>query len=372
MGSKKGIARGKYKIKKNDHVSCDKCGKKMKRKTTLLQHMRSSHLNYVVKCPVCPKSYASVSVCNRHLKDVHNVISKSLKLRAKPNKTFATSKSLHLKSNPKNQKTLSFAPHESFPDMAKVIAFKENKIFGKHIVANHDIDVGKIVMVTGAFASINFILSDKSRCFECGKPENGNAFQCLHCIDILFCSERCSLSKMHRSKCNQIFIRSDCKNIRLVTETIKIALEAAEDPQALLEFSRGVLFADKKSENCRPQYSRYGVILKLKGKTKREHIQMARRVCKIIVTLPKFKSLYSEEFKRTVFYLACRHLSTIQLNAFTEEFSCKKGKLYLYSLYDILSRFNHSCKPNIRHIIHSDNIIRCEVIRPIKNGDQVN
>lgn len=75
MGSKKGVPRGKYKIKlvKSEKVSCESCGKKYKRKPALLHHILSKHLGFCTVCPVCGNSFASVSTCYRHLRDVHDV-----------------------------------------------------------------------------------------------------------------------------------------------------------------------------------------------------------------------------------------------------------------------------------------------------------
>lgn len=363
MGSKKGVPRGNYKLKsiKTKKISCENCGKVYKRKPALLQHMLSKHLNYRVNCPVCVKKFISVSICNRHLRKVHEINTKfDLKLTAITSHTSATTKN-----------GLSFEAHKSFPDMANVITFGHNEKYGKHVVAKCDIKIGTTVMVTNAFASIEYLSSIQSECFECGKMKNVDAFKCSHCPDVWFCSKKCSMSKAHRSKCNKIFHQNDSRDVRLVTEIIKEAFETAEDIQAMISFTRGIIFGDKKSENCLTMYSRYGELLKLKGLAEKEHLSVARRVRQIVISLPQFKSIDSTDFQRIVFYLALRHLSTIQLNAFNEEFRCKKGNLNLFSIYDTLSRFNHSCEPNVKHMIYDDNIIRCKIVRPVKNGDQV-
>lgn len=334
MGSIRGNPRGKYKKKlvKSDTVTCERCSKEFKRKIILLRHMLSKHLGYRAHGPVCARSYISASGCYRHLRDVHNVHTKPrLRFSEKSKNTFLTS------DTPSKKNVLSFVAHKSFPEMAKVISFEEKQKFGKHIVANVDIGKGKIVMKTTAFASIEYVSSIESRCFECGKVKNKNSVQCTHCMDVWFCSAKCSLSTSHHSKCDKIFLQTDCREVRLVTKIITVALEMTEDPQALLDFARRVLFADKKSENCLPQFSRYGVILNLKGRTIDEHLQKARRVVKIIASLKQFKSMHSEDFKRIVFYMASRHLSTIGLNAFTEKFPCKK-EYGLYSLCMIFCR----------------------------------
>lgn len=99
---------------------------------------------------------------------------------------------------------------------------------------------------------------------------------------------------------------------------------------------------------------------------------MAHRVIKCIKSLPEFKSFNSHSMQRLFFNLACRHISTIELNSFSEEFEISKGGTCTrYSMYDVLSRFNHSCIPNLHHFKDDNNIVRGVTIRPIKKGDQI-
>lgn len=366
MGSKKNVSRGKYSLKiiQPKNFKCWKCDKAYKRKAILLHHIHSKHLGYKVHCPMCKRTFISVSACGRHLKSVHNITDSSkFKLKLEKDSTATSTVTTN---------DLNFNGHKSFPYMANVLSFDKNEQFGKHITAKCDIDVGNVVMTTSAFASIEYLSSVGSSCFECGRAQYDNTIQCPHCINLWFCSAKCCLSRVHHSKCKKIFDQNDCRIVRLVTELIEIALGTAEDIQIFMDFSRGILFANKKSEDCVPQYSRYGEILQLKGYFKEEHQSIARRVVKCITLLPKFSSLNSQEFQRTIFHLAHRHATTIELNAFCEEFSCKKGVSYLFSLYDVLSRFNHSCEPNIKHIIDDDNVLNCKVVRPILKGEQVN
>lgn len=365
MGPKKNVSRGKYSLKviQPNNFICEKCHKVYKKKATLLHHIYSKHLGYGVHCPMCEKRCISISACRRHLRNVHNIRNRS-KFKLKFQKESTATPTVRINGS-------NFDGHKSFPYMANVLTFQEDKKFGKHVSAKLDIDVGNVIMITNAFASIEYLSSVCSRCFECGRAESDNAFQCPHCIDLWFCSTKCSLSKVHHSMCKNFFDKNDCRIVRLVTEILKIALEMAEDIQTMMDFSRGILFFDKKSGNCIPQYSRYGELLQLKGHLRQEHISIARRVVKCITLLPEFHSLNSQEFQRTIFYLAHRHASTINLNAFCEEFSCKKGISCLFSLYDVLSRFNHSCEPNVKNIIDDNNTMHCIVVRPIKKGEQV-
>lgn len=378
MGSIRGARRGKYSthnIQPTNKVYCWKCNKVYKRKAILEHHIRTKHLNYHAGCPVCHKQYVSVSVCNRHLKRVHNVSSYShfnVKLKndldSAPDAPISIHKDTDIVLIPE---ILSFESDKAFPCVANVLKLNENHKFGKHIIANCDIDVGKFVMITPAFASIEYVTCTNLGCFQCGKIENYKRIQCPHCINVWFCSKRCSLSEMHRKKCNKMYHYTDCRTVRLVTEIITMALKSVSDAKTLLEYCRGILFFNKKLKSCQSPYSTYGEIIRLKGIPEKIHFPIAQRVVKHITTLPQFDGLNSAEFQRILFHLAYRHTICIALNAFSEEIVLGKGgTLTRFAIYGILSRFNHSCAPNIHHYIDENNITYCVVIRPIKKGEQ--
>lgn len=45
--------------------------------------------------------------------------------------------------------------------------------------------------------------------------------------------------------------------------------------------------------------------------------------------------------------------------------------VYQQILHDIVSRFNHSCAPNLYYITDENNITHCIAVRPIKKGEQL-
>lgn len=72
MGVKKGTKRGPYTkpLRVKDKPECDHCGKKYKRRQSVLHHIKSKHNNEKIACSVCTKEYSSTGVYNRHLKVV--------------------------------------------------------------------------------------------------------------------------------------------------------------------------------------------------------------------------------------------------------------------------------------------------------------
>lgn len=100
------------------------------------------------------------------------------------------------------------------------------------------------------------------------------------------------------------------------------------------------------------------------------HFKIARRVVNILIMHPLLDSISKQE-KRLLFMVASRHSSTIDVNSFSEERKIAKGVSNIYSMFDALCRFNHSCVPNIEHMIDDNNITSCFSLHPIKKGEQL-
>lgn len=360
MGSIKGVRRGPYAksaLRPNGKVYCWKCGKRYKRKPILIHHMKSVHMKQLVRCPVCGKSYVSVSCCNRHLKRIHNIFnSNHINLQNKPALPPVTS-----------PEHLSFEPHSAFPWMSNALAIRESKKFGTHIRAERDIDVGETLMETPGFASINYISSVDGRCFECGKV---STLKCEHCLNLHFCSIRCSNCKIHRDMCDSIHSVNDCQKVRLVTKIMTIALKIA-NVEVLMDFCRGILLCGKNPKDLRPPYSAYAEILRLKGKTNSSSLYIANQAVKRIQSMSDFELPGTQDFKKLFINIALRHTASIDLNVFSDEIKLNHGVKIRYVLYDVLSRFNHSCASKVHHFFNDDDVLQCLAVRPIRKGEQV-
>lgn len=352
MGSIKGVRRGRYATKSNqeNQTSCGQCNRIYKRKHSLAHHIRTTHSNYSVECPICKIKLTSVSVRNRHLKNVHS---------AKSANAIPTA----------NEQP--FVGQKPFPQISNVLSFKENRKYGKYIVANTDIDVGKVVAMASPFVSVEYLSSMDQRCFECGKAKDINFIECGHCIDLWFCSKQCSQSEIHRLKCNTNFSRNDCHIVRLATELIKVALHKAPDMNTFADFCSEILFFGKSAEHFSPPFSCYGEILQLKGFASESNMDKARRIARYIMQIPEFNGMDLQHLRRLIFHLAHRHTSTIEMNAFSEQKTVSEGGICTrYFIYDALSRLNHSCDPNIQHFTDDNDVTNCIVIRQIKSGEQ--
>lgn len=139
-----------------------------------------------------------------------------------------------------------------------------------------------------------------------------------------------------------------------------------------LEFCRGILFLNKKFENCEATFLRYGEMLQLKGKAEKKHFLIAKRICSYVIASAQFEFDRSQESKRIIYHLAVRYAVCIELNSFSEETkACKGGICKRISILNTVSRINHSCSPNLHHYIDENNTMHCVVVRPVKKGDQL-
>lgn len=373
MGSIKGIRRGNYKshrLQPNGYVNCARCNKSYKRRSSLLQHIRAKHLGITKVCGFCRKKYSSSSTLNRHQKDVHGVQAQS--------HSSISNQEKHRKPEiaKMNLSELSFEADVTFPCMANVLSLKETTNFGVHLVANSDIDVGKIVIVSNPFASIEYLAQSGAGCMECGKVPKIKVL-CENCIDVFFCSNYCKASKIHRKICNKIFTSDDCQTMRLATEVLMVGMNTFSDTRTWLEFSMAVTQKNKDHRKCKRPFSNYGEILKLKEQAEPGHDEIARRVVKHILlnSASHFKSFDQSEFaqmSRKLFSLAYRTVNIISLNAFSETTPCTKGgDCVRYYIFDIISRFNHSCAPNLEQYLDDDDATYCITTRKIKSGEQL-
>lgn len=359
MGSIKGVPRGKYSknIVTPKRVFCWKCGRSYTRKPVLEQHIMVKHFNYRIKCPICGSKFTSGSVCNRHLKNLHNI-------------------NIPLQMNISYEKTAVTSVGKSFPYMPNILTFKNNVKFGVHIVADSDIGVGQLLFTTQPFAVLEFFSSVDKRCFNCGKLKNDSFFTCPYCIDTWFCSIKCTSNKIHTSKCNDLFNREDCYAVRLAFQIIKVAVQKIQNINTFVDYCCGVLFLEKKSRQCLPPFSNYGELLQLKGNTDESNIKKAHRVVECLAKLPGFEFLMdsdSSQFRRVFLHVALSHINTIPVNSFSqEEYSNRGARVQcIVSIFDFPSRVNHSCVPNLEVTLDEKGTMRCVVVQPIKKGEQV-
>lgn len=361
MGSIKGVRRGRYKkrtIKMEGKAICSECHKKYARKAILEHHIKSEHLKYRVNCPLCYKNFVSVSICNRHLKKVHGIQNeKTFNLNFEPQSIIHD---------------VELSPQQACSNIPKELAIKTSKVFGNYVIATSDINIGQTIFVTDSFATIEIVSSKNLVCFTCGRKNDKNFLKCKHCINVYFCSKKCSLIETHKSKCNDMFTSDDCYKTRLATEMMLVALQSVKDSMQMVECCSGVLFLSTETRTCKPPFWQYGEILKLTSESEDEHVILAKKVCNYINISLQFKRDKLQRIQNILLHMARKNIACIGKHVFADECAIGIGGISTkYTIFDVISRINHSCAPNLHHFIDDKNKMRCVAVRPIKKGQQL-
>lgn len=327
-GVEKGVKRGRYNTLKYNEVSCAECGKQYKKKASLLQHFRASHLKRRTLCPVCGISFVSNSALNKHKNTYHQLMA------------IAKSDSSTAKSDSSTAK----------------FSMKENQQFGVHMVAESHIRTWQVILKASPFACIEYLVSSSSGCFECGRIMKEKV-KCPNCMDIWFCSNLCKASRQHKEKCDTTFKSCHCRIFRLTMRIIETAIEK--------------LGGIKKLLNVPIEDPQYREMQCLKEEVDLKNAEIARGVVQLL------SSKYNEcenmpVIERKLFFLSYKHANTLKLNAFSEQLPFTKGGAFVrYYIFDTLSRFNHACDANVEQYLDDENITRCVASRDIVPSEQL-
>lgn len=198
-------------------------------------------------------------------------------------------------------------------------------------------------------------------CFICGSLPKYKV-NCV-CCKAWFCSVLCESRKTHKNRCDTRFLKSDGHITRLVTEMIAIAIKKLGSIDRVVDFYTDVILS--KEENIFPQYAE---IIRLKKRDEITHSEIGNRVRQIFMT--SFDM--TDAVQRKLFHVAMNHANSLELNEFSEEEHCAKGgKLRRYFIYDLMSRFNHECSPNVETLLTKSNEMVCIAARQISPGEQL-
>lgn len=233
--------------------------------------------------------------------------------------------------------------------------------FGCHVVTRNKINAGQHILKTKAFAWIECLFNIGNGCFHCGSMPK-HQINCSSC-NAWFCSELCKSRKGHKGRCDTRFLTSDCHITRLVTEMITVAIKKLGNVDQVVNFYTEVNLS-KEEDN----FTQYAEIIRLKKLDKISHSEIARRVTKIIMASFDVNIV----LQRKLFCIAMNHANCLEVNEFSEEEICTKGGgLRRYYIYDIISRFNHECLPNVETFLTKDDEMVCVAARQILPGEQL-
>lgn len=207
---------------------------------------------------------------------------------------------------------LDFAAHSEFPDIANVLEIKENSKFGRHIVANCNIDVGKVIAVGIPYADAVICnpSSKKFYCLTCKKTDT-HFIECDNCKDVKFCSEECrTMNSVHQLECNSIYHRIQNSEEKLIVQMVLIAIKSFSNADNLIRHYEMLLANNSVCQN--------GLMLKLTSYSRNDNISHAYRAFQCLMTIRSIKILFkSMAHQRFLMHLVLHYSAIIPSNSWT-------------------------------------------------------
>lgn len=267
-----------------------------------------------------------------------------------------------------NGAELDFAEHALFPGMANVMKFEYNVKFGRHLIAMHDIDVGKVVIAEEPFVSTPVMSKEKMICSKCFK-DTMNFIACDYCSSSMFCSRACAESdEFHELSCGKNIANAN-HLVAFVARSILLAVNIFPDIDTLIEFVENVT---NNEEKCAPlsmadDVSRYRAFLKfnlwLSDEDEDDLYQSHYEVFGTVISNPAVQEkIRTKDDGRFIMHLSLQHLYIVKCNSFQNKLT---GGIFL-----IQKHINHSCAPNLIQYCSANKVV-CITSRSIKKGDQL-
>lgn len=100
---------------------------------------------------------------------------------------------------------LSRPANAKVPSVIQDIHLEENKQFGRHLIADVDLQVGDVICIESAFVNCLEPMKRFERCTFCLEEVSHLLFPCSHCTNAMFCSRACEKSaweSFHRDECD--------------------------------------------------------------------------------------------------------------------------------------------------------------------------
>lgn len=262
---------------------------------------------------------------------------------------------------------LSFATNDNFPCMSNVLEIKSNKEFGRHLIANCDIPVGKTVLIEDDYVSMK--CDDELVCYTCYRKKT-NFIACTQCTDVVFCNTDCMDGNLtHKWECGTFFALLPYR-MNFQIQTLLLAIETFLTVEHLMEFVKNVLHeeADKIPTSLHHPQSKYHFFFKLNKSAPfhSKYLSKIHQIYKNVMMLPKVSTIFnSNEKQYFLMHLILHHFLVIKTNSILS-----KSPWSTVSVFNVLSMLNHSCAPNLYHPRKGKQQY-CVTIRPVKMGEQL-
>lgn len=329
-------------------------------------------------------AYSNRSACFLHLKmydkcltDIETAmqrnISKDLRLKLTKRKAECMKLMKCEEQEQPIQRILHGGANEKFSCLTKFATIQQNDEFGRHVVANCDIPVGKAVLLEDAFLSTTLWGLSKS-CATCQKTRM-NFIACEDCTLTIYCDNECKQKNhLHKHDYGLTYDDNESLNgeLQLIARSVFFAMDALKSADKLIEFVARVKISNWKPKPIQDDPSKYELFLMLCASIdKNQTDELMIKAKKLYTILLKLKTITrffkSATEKRFLMHLVTYHVIIIKKNSIEAiQNRCQRvGTLGL-----VFSLFNHACAPNLLNFSVGHQQI-CITLRPVRKGDQL-
>ncbi|XP_057322013.1 SET and MYND domain-containing protein 4-like [Microplitis mediator] len=289
------------------------------------------------------------------------------------------------------------ADNKEIRGATSAVAVEYSDVFGKHVRATRDIDIGEILAINEGYATVLMLNKIYTHCAHCLK-QTWSGIPCNSCVYAIYCSEQCrrnAWDSYHQIECRIVgpVINMELNHMALMALRLTVcAFNEAGDFQALKDHLAQIdslpdLRTNGFTNNIlddRKYASVYTLARNTHERSTPDLFGRSLNASFIVYLLAKESMMFGEQFKGDfeefislpwvsfIGGLIMRHLQIIPSNvhSVTEDNLDQLPIDRAAALMPFYSLFNHSCNPMVDRRSFGKKIALI-AISPIKKGQQI-
>ncbi|OXU16761.1 hypothetical protein TSAR_010123 [Trichomalopsis sarcophagae] len=291
--------------------------------------------------------------------------------------------------------------NETIPSASDAISIKYTNVFGRHLVASRDIDVGEILVIEKPYASVLSSPNIYTHCSQCFK-RTWDSIPCDKCIYAMYCSEKCrseAWQQYHDIECSIKGYLIGLRMNDLSGLSLKLAILAVRESGSIRKLRKKI----RKIDNCEDYLMKsisedgiyhsdeyrpfYSLVTHEQNRKRYDLLALSLNTAITLYYLFSFTSflgdntmkdlsaLYENEDAMFLGKLIAKHHMQLELNdhQFNEVYNGENIKIGSV-IGSVTSLLNHSCNPNVGRCSRLQDSVLQQVIialHPIKEGSQI-
>ncbi|XP_058807427.1 SET and MYND domain-containing protein 4-like isoform X2 [Phymastichus coffea] len=298
----------------------------------------------------------------------------------------------------KEECSFKFDSNKCIPSASDAICIKYTKEFGKHLIADRDIEAGEILIVEKPYASLLHSKNIYSHCSHCF-VRSWDIIPCEYCVYAMYCSENCKNEAWKQYHDIECLVRGYLESLSIQgigLFSLKLAILAVRESGSIKNLKKDLKKVDqyyimKCLSDGIYRSDKYKALYNLEGhesvRNRPEILTISLNTAFILHYLFTLTSFFGDNSdadiltlcknKDVMFFgklIAC-HATIIQINDHEfVEFRDNEYEGIGSVIGPVASLLNHSCNPNInRCTVMKDQTMQqvFYAICPIKQGSQI-